>query len=410
MNQPITYSLRNHQPRSDDYYRDIAAFTDEVVAYTEGSLGALVSDMQAHAENSRTRLEYLYELLVLGVLWSVYANRALGLSRSSQRMLHFLGRRRKRFPAVQPAIDALRGIMATVFLGHSSQILPDDPPTLTRDHMGRLIDWLSATGDFDPEVDRLRVWLAFFAELPSETIQGYLMAIMTCADWFADRSLQALGNYTPRVEAFLAQTHPHYRWREDIIFCGRERVEYHLCMVGTEMMNRAFRETFLATQQKVVLLPPCMRARPADQCQAKQKPFGAQCLACEPQCHVHQVTKLGQKHGFAVFMLPDDLASLSPGADTRTVLANLGIVGVSCPLTNPQGGWKTRALGIPAQGLLLDYCGCSWHWHLGGRTPTDINLRQLLRLIKSPDEKPHSIDSLNRSQMSDAEQIELEKA
>lgn len=58
-----------------------------------------------------------------------------------------------------------------------------------------------------------------------------------------------------------------------------------------------------------------------------------------------------------------------------------GIVGVSCPLTNVTGGWETRALGIPAQAVLLDYCGCSWHWRPGEGIMTDINLRQLLRTV-----------------------------
>ncbi|MBN1304969.1 MAG: hypothetical protein JXA13_11090 [Anaerolineales bacterium] len=59
-----------------------------------------------------------------------------------------------------------------------------------------------------------------------------------------------------------------------------------------------------------------------------------------------------------------------------------GIVGISCPLTNVSGGWETKTMGLPAQGLLLDYCGCPWHWELDSQGfPTAINLRQLLKLI-----------------------------
>jgi hypothetical protein len=39
-----------------------------------------------------------------------------------------------------------------------------------------------------------------------------------------------------------------------------------------------------------------------------------------------------------------------------------------------------KRLYVPAQGLLLDYCGCKWHWHKDG-IPTDINFNQLLRLM-----------------------------
>ena len=43
----ITYSLRADQPRSDQYYRDIAAFTDEVVARAERDLGAILAALAA---------------------------------------------------------------------------------------------------------------------------------------------------------------------------------------------------------------------------------------------------------------------------------------------------------------------------------------------------------------------------
>jgi hypothetical protein len=61
--------------------------------------------------------------------------------------------------------------------------------------------------------------------------------------------------------------------------------------------------------------------------------------------------------------------------------SRMGVVGVSCPLTNVAGGWETRDLGVPAQGLLLDYCGCPYHWHLDKGIPTDINFEELLRIV-----------------------------
>jgi hypothetical protein len=378
----ITYSLRADQPRSDQYYQDVASFTDEVLTQADHQVGALVAAFagQTGHEEPRTPPEYIFELLTLGVLWRVYANRALNLARSPQRVLSTLARWRERGGLLKPIVDAARGPLAAVFLarnGHSRSA-PDVP---TPDHLARLLDWLAAAGDFEQEVERLRAWQPFFAGQPPDETTRYLAAIMALTDWFAVRSLGVLGRYTPHVEPFLRETLPRRRWREDMIFCGRQRIEYHLNMVGTEILNRAFREAFLATGQKIVLVPPCMRARPADECQARETPFGAQCAACTPGCRVHQVTKLGEKHGFAVFMLPDELASLSPSTGTQAAMAGLGIVGVSCPLTNAQGGLKTKKLAIPAQGLLLDYCGCAWHWHPEGAIPTDINLHQLLRLM-----------------------------
>jgi hypothetical protein len=95
---------------------------------------------------------------------------------------------------------------------------------------------------------------------------------------------------------------------------------------------------------------------------------------------VHQVTKLGDKYGFAVFMLPDELAVFSAPTASPGGRDDMGIVGISCVLTNAAGGWKAHRLGIPAQGVPLDYCGCRWHWHKEG-IATDINLHQLLGVL-----------------------------
>jgi len=388
MDKIITYTLRADQPRSDQFYQDIVAFTDEVIAYADQSVGSLAAAyQQAGYEAPRTHPEYLFELLTLGVFWRVYSRRAAKLAPLPQRTLTTLARWRERRSRARPILDTVRGSLITLFLARNGvSLFSSTAPTIS--DLNRLLDWLTAVGDFEQEVERLRGWQRFFVDQPQDEAKRHLVTILALAEWFEARSLEVLGCYTPHVDSFLTEKHPHYRWREDMIFCGRQRVEYHLNMVGTEIMNRALRDSFVAAAKKVVLLPPCMRARPADQCRARETPFGARCAACEPRCHVHQVTKLGEKHGFAVFMLPDELADLSPGAGTQAAMAELGIVGVSCPLTNVQGGWQVRDLGIPAQGLLLDYCGCSWHWDLDGGIPTDINFCQLLRLLEKTPEKP----------------------
>jgi hypothetical protein len=380
----ITYSLRDGQRRSETYYREIAAFTDEVLAEAEGRAGALMGafriyrhqiDHEAHG----SRLEYVFQLLTLGVLWRVYAGDALGLTRMPQRMLSSLVRWRTKEGYLKPAVDFLRGVLGSLFL------LPDTnhsaaPSVPALDHLGRLLDWLAAAGDFDQEVKRLRRWRDFLAGQPPQELAESLAVVTSFAAWFESRSQAVLGRYTPHVERFLAETHPNYRWREDAIFCGRRRVEYHLNMIGTEIMNRAFREAFLDTERRVVLVPPCMKGQPDDQCEARDTPFGARCAGCTPGCRVHQLTRLGEKHGFEVLLMPHELSVFSTGVVKPVEGDAVGIVGVSCVLTNASGGWETKDLGIPAQGVLLDYCGCRYHWHKEG-IPTDINFDQLLRVL-----------------------------
>ena len=40
-----------------------------------------------------------------------------------------------------------------------------------------------------------------------------------------------------------------------------------------------------------------------------------------------------------------------------------------------------RQIDVPVQGVLLDYCGCQWHWGLEDHFPTDINLKQLMETL-----------------------------
>jgi hypothetical protein len=342
----ITYSLRDEQGRSDQYYRDIAAFTGATLREAETHAGLLVTEFRSFLEETgreelRTREEYALELLVLGILSRVYGPRK------------DLGGR----------------------------------GALSLAQLDELLDRLAAADAFEQEVLRLRAWRDFWVGRPAAGEE--LGIVRDLGAWFEGASLAALGPYTPNVERFLAKTFPRYRGRHDQVLCGRRRVEYHLNMAGVEILNRAFRPAFLATARKLVLVPPCMRAQPEESCRATQSEFGAQCAGCTPGCRIHQLTKLGEKHGFAVRMLPDELRVLSsgtthgPSTPLRAGLgdAQAGIVGVACALTDIAGGWELRALGVPAQGLLLDYCGCPWHWHPEG-IRTDTNYNELLRLLE----------------------------
>lgn len=380
----ITYSLWHNQAQSLQYYNDVAAFVDEVLAQGEARFDALLDAFEAFIrqtgrEAPRTPAEYLYELLTLGVLWRVYAADAPGLGDVPRQLLTCLAGLRERNEWLKPGVDRMRGVLSALFLSSGAHRTTAEP-TLTLEHLDKLLGWLAATGVYEEAVGRLTNWRDFFAGPSCVPADATLAAALAFAAWFESRSLEALGRYTCNVERFLAGTHPGYRGREDALFCGRRRVEYHLNMVGTEILNRAFREMFLRTRHKAVLVPPCMRFQPEGQCKAQPTGFGAQCAGCTPGCRVHQVTKLGEKHGFAVFILPDEISVFSTRTAKHASPHDLGIVGVSCVLTNAAGGWETRRLGIPAQGLLLDYCGCRYHWHKQG-IPTDINLNQLLRVL-----------------------------
>jgi len=381
----ITYSLKNHQKRSDQFYLDLSDFTDVVLQETLDRFGKLLDEIQ-HAQgigeegSKRTKEEHAFDLLVLGVLWQVYAPKAASLARGPRRWLNKLVQVRRSSPLLKPAADFLRGVIGGVALFARGK--RQDMPSLSLDNLSRLIDWMEAVGEFKEEVRRLRVWRAFLAAKDTVAQQTALQGAADLAIWFEHASWKALGSYTLHVEQFLLTSHRRYRWREDYMFTGRQRVEYHLNMVGTEIMNRSFRAGFLQAERKIIFVPPCMSAPKDGKCQATPTPYGERCAACTPTCQVHQVTKLGEKHGIQVFMIPDSFSPLSSSKGGGLGDARIGVVGVSCPLTIVSGGYEMKRLGIPAQGLLLDHCGCSWHWDPGGGIVTEINLKQLRMILE----------------------------
>lgn len=382
----ITYCLRTDAADSGQYYRDVAAFADEVLRQAERHTTDAVESFLSHAETTgiapqHTAQDAALELLLLGVMWRIYGNQALQLPAAPRRALTSLGRLRQAGGCLKAGVDPCRAVLSTVFLSSSIRRAPKSaphPPTVPE--VGRLLEWMAASGDFAQEVKRLGAWRDFLAGQPAAVAGPRLAAAISFARWFEERSADTLGRYTPHVDRFLRETHPAYSWREDVIFCGRRRVEYHWSMVTTEILNRVYRDVFLETPQKTVLLPPCMKARQDGQCQALPSPFGERCAGCTPSCRIRYVSEIGRLHGFETLVMPDELSVFSSGAVKPVKNGSTGVVGVSCVLTNPPGGWETQELGVPAQGVLLDYCGCSWHWHAKG-FPTDIDVEQLLRVL-----------------------------
>jgi hypothetical protein len=151
--------------------------------------------------------------------------------------------------------------------------------------------------------------------------------------------------------------------------------------LGTEILNRVYRDRFAATEQKLVIVPLCLRTPPEGmECQAERTLLGARCRGCHPPCRVNQLTRLGQQQGFLVCCIPDDELAKVCLASGQAGRRDLGVMGISCALTNWSAGWEAERLGLAAQGLLLDYPGCRQHWHPHG-VPTDTNLRRLRTLL-----------------------------
>ena len=381
--QEITYSLKCGAEDSESYYKASAAFAEEVLSVTDGLSGLIIDKFMRHiGENpgdSGLKQEHGFELLVLGTLWQVYSGDASGLEKVPGKLLAGLSRLRRQGGALKPGIDFIRGVMSTLFLSpdlDDNDFITDPTP----EQLNRLLDWLEATGEFNREVERLRIWQNYINTLVQKEATDLLATAITLAAWFEDSSLESLGSYTANVENYLSEVRPGRYWHEDVIFCGRRRVEYHLNMVGAEIMNRVYRKDFTATSKKAVILPACVRDRSASECKAVYDGGAMLCRNCNGECIVNRLTLLGRQHGFKVLMIPHE-SSLSSSKTEKPLLdSDTGVVGVACILNLVSGGWMMRDMGIPVQCVLLDFCGCKNHWSREG-IPTGINVRQLERIL-----------------------------
>jgi uncharacterized protein len=381
---PITYKLNLNGSAASTYYPAVAQFTDDVLDLAENTIAPIAQSFRKYIidyelEDPRSAEEYTYELINLGVLWRAYGNTALTVEFAPFHFLARLGEWRKTHPRLKPAIDFLRGILLSFFLVQTPLKRTYYPPCGQRD-IERLVNWLEATGDFREDAFRYVRWLGYCGTRSLEEIAESILAVVTFTDWFEIESEARMGMFTPNVESFVENNNSRYRWREDRFSCLRSRAEYHLNMVGAEIMNRAYRNEFTSCKQKTVLLPGCMRARTEEKCEGVKTAKGIQCTGCESACRVNQLREMGMRNNFDVMIIPHstDLSkwTTKPGEEKHAV------VGVACLSVLVEGGWELKRNNVPAQCVLLNECGCKKHWHKNG-FPTELDVRELKKVISS---------------------------
>jgi uncharacterized protein len=380
--EPITYMLKPKSQTVESYYPQIARFTNQVLSHARTFIVPIAREFRDYIiryelEKPRTMEEYVFELLDMGVLWRVYGGGALATDNAPYRLLSFLSEFRKLHPCWKPSVDILRAVLMGAFLKTYNQASIEKQYPAVRD-LSRLILWLEATGDFREDALRFIRWHAFLLSQSTRNAGERLRDAVDFAQWFELTSAGSLGEFTPNVEQFINRETQKYRWREDRIACTRTRVEYHLNMVGAEIMNRAFRVSFLPADRKAVLVPGCMRSRPEKECQAIHVSEGLCCKGCDKTCHVNRLRAMGIKNNFDVFILPhaSDLSrwASKPGSPSK------GVVGVACLTTLIGGGWELKRYGVPAQCVFLNYCGCKKHWDPKG-IPTELDMQELKRIF-----------------------------
>ncbi len=376
--QVITYSLCNGENNSNNFYQQLSVFTDLVLQKWYTVNPALLFNYKEYInhnnkEPQRSDEEYIFDFINFCVLLNLYGNRAQQLLPVAGRLLVQLYTLRRRYKSLKPVFDKLRGFLATLILDRKTR------RSIGNFDLDKVVLFLGATGEYREEVKRFCLIVDFLNSLTACQMQKYITGLTEFAEWFTTKSEASFACYTSNVAAFIQEKLAAHKWQEDYFFCGRKQVEYHVSMVGAELMNRAFYNQFAQTEQRALLLPACMRAKQGSACQAKKISLDYQCSGCTRDCRIHQYTILGRELGFAVHIIPHS-SDFTSWLRTFAMNKNIGVIGVACPLNLITGGLELKSLDIPAQCILLDYCGCTNHWHKTG-IATDINRRQLLKMI-----------------------------
>lgn len=380
--QGVTYSLKINQSGSDGYYNEIRSYTDEVLLNSANTLQPVVESYISYLkeyglEEIRESEEYILELLSFGILWRAYGKTALAVKYAPFITLTKMSEWRKKHQHIKPFIDYARGILFTLFLLPDNN-KNDELPYPRLEDIDHVCKWFEATGEFREQALRFIRWRAYWKTLNEPELFKIFKTIREFTDWFIIRSVEVLGKYTENVGDFIQKSDKKYKWREDRIQCTRSESEYHLNMVGAELMNRAFRKEYSETGKRIVLVPGCMRTHINKECKALKVKEGLICGDCTPKCNVNRLRHMGKRYNFDVYIIPhaSDLSLWSPKKGREKA----GIVATACVTTLVEGGWELKRYNVPAQCVLLDFSGCKKHWH-GEGLPTCFNYNELKKIL-----------------------------
>lgn len=313
---------------NEDYYIKIKIFCDEFLEFSRKF-------------NFRDDEEIL-EALCIGVYWYIYGTTAMDLNNNIHKALSNLSEYRRAFPEDKLFIDELRGKLLTKFL---FKPFKKNYNNLNKENLNLLINFLEATGDY---VDQIPHFKNFSHDLDD---------CLKITKWFYENSGKYLGEYTNNLEKYLNNNRDTHLMKEDIIFYHGHELEYHLNMLGAEIMNRIFKDDYDKRKRKALILPSCMNSNNS-KCKAKNSRLGRICSFCNSHCNVYKICKNNPNH--EVYIISHESTAFN--GVKKEDMGELSIIGITCVLNLISGGWKSSNLSIPPQCVLLDNVACKNHW------------------------------------------------
>lgn len=382
--EPLIYDLKNHSGDSGPFYTKLASFSKEVYTEIKSKVGTVIDEyldfvQTKGIETPRSKQEYSIELLTLAMAWLRYLGASQKISNFLLRLQTGLFKLRKMGGFIKRVVDPIRGLLSGSFMVPAIGSAPRNSE-ISFENLQKLILWLTASGEFTDEVRRFNKWGRYFAEKTADYFKQSMGKALELAGWFKNKAEEVLGRYTAGVSRFHKDKYSRYRFREDEIFCGKEEVEYHINMVASRIINLGYREEFLKTPKRGVLIPGCMRINGGRSCKARHENLVLRCTGCNKECNVNKLREAGVKHNFDLYIILHSSNSqqwIKAFAGTK----EYGMVAAACLLNIVVGGYTMRSLNIPSQCVLLDHPGCKKHWSRKG-IDTNLNLEHLVDVVE----------------------------
>lgn len=370
-----TYSLKlEGEEFSNQYYKDIKKVSDDVLLLIDKLGKEYIEEFMQFIKNTniealRSYEEYKIEFLLLGVLFIEYIDNARAFKKVIRAPFKYLNKKRNENKKNKEKIDYYRGILINKFLIKTKG--GRDYPNIKG--LFLLRDWLIATNDFNEEVYRINTWIKFFTSKRLSYVENALFITIQVGNQFLELAEKSLWKYTRDVYTYLEHQKERKAKREDVIFCGKNEIQYYFNMVCAEIMNKVYLDEYLKCNDKYIFLPGCMRQTDKD-CASIITMRGLKCKSCTPSCNVNKVSRFAKENNMNVFIIPHESSIFK----LQNYEGKKGLIGVACVLNLMSGGWKALRLGYIPQCVVLDYCGCKAHWQ-SKDIMTSININMLLR-------------------------------
>jgi hypothetical protein len=159
---------------------------------------------------------------------------------------------------------------------------------------------------------------------------------------------------------------------------GFKEHQYFLSMLEIELINRINKKKFLGADQKIALLPHCLKDFNAD-CLSESDGFDMVCKRCSKDCFINSLSRILTRHQVHPYIwMRSDFRKL--GMKLKSENKTLGIIGIACIPELMAGMRKCAKYRIPVVGLPLNANRCA-RW-FGEFLPNSLNLNQLEILLK----------------------------